>query len=95
MSKPAPGTYYIINRVLSPTGDKLAITSNGQGKTVTLTPMKNLPSQQVLFLCRVHSGSYTLTFIFSGSSRTIRMAQTKLWRPRRLKTYSVAQMEPL
>jgi hypothetical protein len=67
MSKPTPGNYYIINRVLSPTGDKLAITSNGQGKTVTLTALTNLASQQVLFLYRVHSGSYVLTFIFSGS----------------------------
>ena len=50
MSKPTPGNYYIINRLLSPTGDKLATTSNGQGATVTLTPMKNLASQQVLFL---------------------------------------------
>jgi len=46
MSKPTPSNYYIINRVLSPTGDKLAITSNGQEKTVTLTALTNLASQQ-------------------------------------------------
>ena len=94
MSKPTPGNYYIINRLLSPTGDKLAITSNGQGATVTLTPLENLATQQVLFLRRVHSGSHVLTFIFSGSLWIIRMAKTNLCRPRRPKTCSVAQVEP-
>jgi hypothetical protein len=46
MSKPADGNYYIIQRVLSPTGDKLAVTSNGQGQSVTLTPLANSASQQ-------------------------------------------------
>lgn len=35
---PAAGTYRIVNRVLSPTGDKLAITYNGQGSAATVTP---------------------------------------------------------
>ncbi|KAG8882828.1 hypothetical protein FRB97_004404 [Tulasnella sp. 331] len=39
MSKPADSTYYIINRVLSPTGEKLVITYNGQNQAATVTPM--------------------------------------------------------
>ncbi|KAF9497764.1 hypothetical protein BDN71DRAFT_1429204 [Pleurotus eryngii] len=35
---PNPGTYYIVNRVLSPAGQKLALTFNGVWNTVTLTP---------------------------------------------------------
>ncbi|KIJ95877.1 hypothetical protein K443DRAFT_124679 [Laccaria amethystina LaAM-08-1] len=38
MSKLAPGTYIIVNRVLSPEDEMLAITFNGQGKTATVTP---------------------------------------------------------
>jgi hypothetical protein len=47
MSKPTAGNYYIINRLLSPTGEKLAITFNGQEQTTTLTPMASLASQIV------------------------------------------------
>ncbi|KAG8997741.1 hypothetical protein FRB94_014036 [Tulasnella sp. JGI-2019a] len=46
MSRPAPGTYYIVNKVLSPTGDKLAITFNNQGGAASLTALSNKPSQQ-------------------------------------------------
>lgn len=41
MTRPEPGTYIIYNRVLSPTGEKLAITFNpayGGPKTATITP---------------------------------------------------------
>ena len=38
MSRPEPGTYVIVNRVLSPEGDKLAITFNGEGNALTVDP---------------------------------------------------------
>ncbi|PBK70938.1 hypothetical protein ARMSODRAFT_934509 [Armillaria solidipes] len=37
MSKPAPGTYKIINRVLSVNNKQLAITANAEGKAATVT----------------------------------------------------------
>ncbi|KAF4603110.1 CCL2-like lectin domain-containing protein [Pleurotus pulmonarius] len=40
MQNVAPGTYYIISRVLSPKGEKLALTFNGEGN-VTVTPLTN------------------------------------------------------
>ena len=47
MSKPKAGTYYIVNRVNSPIGEKLAITYNGEGKAATVTPLTNADSQKV------------------------------------------------
>ena len=44
---PAPGNYYIINRLLSSTGDKLAITFNGVGKPVTVTALAYSDTQKV------------------------------------------------
>lgn len=38
MSKPSSGNYYILNRVLSPDDEKLALTFNGVDKYVTVTP---------------------------------------------------------
>jgi len=46
MSKPADGTYVIVNRVLSPNDEKLAITFNGEGNTATVTPLSSSPSQR-------------------------------------------------
>jgi len=46
MSKPAAGSYYIINRVNSGTGEKLALTYNGLNNAVTLTPLTNADSQK-------------------------------------------------
>ncbi len=37
MSKPAPGTYKIINRVLSVNNKQLAITANAEGNAATVT----------------------------------------------------------
>ncbi|PBK98700.1 hypothetical protein ARMGADRAFT_1161990 [Armillaria gallica] len=37
MSKPAPGTYKIINRVLSVNNKRLAITANAEGKAANVT----------------------------------------------------------
>ncbi|PBK70692.1 hypothetical protein ARMSODRAFT_1033526 [Armillaria solidipes] len=37
MSKPAPGTYKIINRVLSVNNKRLAITANAEGKASNVT----------------------------------------------------------
>ncbi|KAG9224206.1 hypothetical protein CCMSSC00406_0004705 [Pleurotus cornucopiae] len=42
---PNPGTYYIVNRVLSPAGQKLALTFNGERNTVTVTPLVNATNQ--------------------------------------------------
>lgn len=53
MAAPA-GTYYIINRVLSPTGDKLALTFEGQGSAAQVTPLANAANQQV---CRITTSS--------------------------------------
>jgi hypothetical protein len=39
MSKPEPGNYVIYNRVLSPTGEKLALSFNGENQTVTVRPL--------------------------------------------------------
>ncbi|PPQ68409.1 hypothetical protein CVT26_006081 [Gymnopilus dilepis] len=47
MSRPAPGCYAIYNRVLSPTGEKLAITYNGKGNTLTVTPFRNNSDSQI------------------------------------------------
>lgn len=46
MSKLAPGTYIIVNRVLSPNDEMLAITFNGRGKTATVTPTTAATSAQ-------------------------------------------------
>ncbi|KAF4616896.1 hypothetical protein D9613_008766 [Agrocybe pediades] len=45
MSRPNQGSYVIYNRVLSPTGDKLAITFTGQNNTLTVTPMTKSSNQ--------------------------------------------------
>jgi len=37
-ARPSEGTYAIVNQVLSPKGEKLAVTFNGGGNAVTLTP---------------------------------------------------------
>jgi len=49
MSKPSEGTYVIVNRILSPIGDQLAITFNAEGKATTLTPRSNSEAQRVCF----------------------------------------------
>jgi hypothetical protein len=41
MSKPEPGNYVIYNRVLSPTGEKLALSFNGENQTVTVEPFSD------------------------------------------------------
>ncbi|KAF9795706.1 hypothetical protein IEO21_11077 [Rhodonia placenta] len=46
MSRPSAGTYIIYNRVLSPTGEKLAFTFTGQNKTQTVTPLSNNETQK-------------------------------------------------
>jgi len=47
MSKPPAGLYIIYNRVLSPTGEKLAITYNGERNAVTVSPFSDLSVQRV------------------------------------------------
>jgi len=55
MSKPAPGCYHILNRVLSPNNEMLALTFNGVDNYVTVTPFSpSDPNQRVScpwFIC--------------------------------------------
>lgn len=46
-SRPAPGTYYLVDRVLSPKGEKLAITFNGVDKDATAMQFSGSTKQQV------------------------------------------------
>ncbi|KAF9497763.1 hypothetical protein BDN71DRAFT_1444146 [Pleurotus eryngii] len=41
------GTYYITNRMLSPSGKKLALTFNRENNTVTVTPLFNATDRAV------------------------------------------------
>jgi hypothetical protein len=52
MSKPAPGAYRIVNRVLSTVGQRLAITFNGDGKAATVTSLSDSKAQIVRVFCR-------------------------------------------
>ncbi|KAF3200026.1 hypothetical protein TWF106_003515 [Orbilia oligospora] len=45
MTKPAPGNYVIVSRVLSCNGQKLAITFCKKGGAVTLTPLTHRQEQ--------------------------------------------------
>lgn len=47
MSRPPAGNYVIYNRVLSTSGEKLALTFNGQSQTVTVKPLDKNASQIV------------------------------------------------
>lgn len=50
MSRPSEGNYVIYNRILSPTGEKLAITYSGTvNQNATLTPLDNTSHQIVSF----------------------------------------------
>jgi hypothetical protein len=45
--KPAPGVYVIVNRVLSPDDERLAITFNGPDRPATVTARTDGPAQRV------------------------------------------------
>ena len=47
MSRPSAGNYIIYNRVLSPTGEKLAITFHGENQFVTVEPVTSDNNQVV------------------------------------------------
>ena len=47
MSRPSAGNYIIYNRVLSQTGQKLAITFNGDNQYPTVEPFGNSKHQVV------------------------------------------------
>ncbi len=47
MSRPSAGNYIIYNRVLSPSGQKLAITFHGDGQFATVEPFGNNKNQVV------------------------------------------------
>lgn len=42
----ADGIYYLISRVMSPNGSKLALTSKGVNMAPVMTPLTNDPTQQ-------------------------------------------------
>ncbi|KAJ8594648.1 hypothetical protein M405DRAFT_729517 [Rhizopogon salebrosus TDB-379] len=44
--KPAPGVYVIVNRVLSPDDERLAITFNGPDRPATVTARTDGPAQR-------------------------------------------------
>ncbi|KAF8638213.1 hypothetical protein AX16_010559 [Volvariella volvacea WC 439] len=48
MSIPSPGIYVIVNRVLSPYGEQLAITFNGVNQPLTVTARSDSPNQKWL-----------------------------------------------
>ena len=48
--QPNPGTYYIVNRVRSPAGNKLAATFQVGQSNVIVTPLNNSVVQRVSFL---------------------------------------------
>lgn len=47
MSRPAAGRYVLYNRILGAAGEKLAMTYQGGGKGVIVTPLNYAPSQIV------------------------------------------------
>lgn len=67
MSRPAPGSYIIYNRALSPSGEKLAITFVGQGNTLTVTPKTNSTTQIVRCVSSVFSNYLTTRYPISNS----------------------------
>ena len=84
MSRPAPGTYVIVNKVCSPYGDKLAITFNGEGNALTVTPSANSSSQRVSSAQRCANDSLYLknaSLHYSGRFRTTRMGKRPSWSP--------------
>jgi hypothetical protein len=76
MSKPSAGDYVIYNRVLSPTGEKLALSFNGQNQTVTVKPLDKGDGQIV----SISSASilYPLILSHSGVSLTTQMERLSL-----------------
>jgi hypothetical protein len=54
---PIPGTYFIVNNVLSPAGDRLAATFQGSQLDVTVTPLTASEAQ------RVRAGYFNSQFI--------------------------------
>lgn len=45
---PPAGTYNIISRILSPSGQQLAVTFNGEGAAVTLQPLASTDIAQIV-----------------------------------------------
>ncbi|KAK0191495.1 hypothetical protein F5146DRAFT_1224223 [Armillaria mellea] len=60
MSKPAPGTYKIINRVLSVNNKQLAITANAEGKAATVTEESSSNTAQQWVIADFDSNTQSL-----------------------------------
>jgi CCL2 lectin-like len=59
-----PSSYYIINRVLSPSGVKLAVQYNGLDKKLTLSPLDETNrNQRVSGILRYAIAPASLTYV--------------------------------
>ncbi|KAK0231356.1 hypothetical protein IW262DRAFT_1343771 [Armillaria fumosa] len=60
MSKPAPGAYKIVNRVLSVNNKRLAITANAEGKAATVTEESSSNTAQQWIIADFDSNTQSL-----------------------------------
>ncbi|KAK0490463.1 hypothetical protein IW261DRAFT_1432186 [Armillaria novae-zelandiae] len=70
MSKPAPGTYKIINRVLSVNNKRLAITANAEGKAATVTEESSSNTAQQWVIADFDSNTQSLAPVARPSLQT-------------------------
>ena len=73
---PPAGTYNIISRILSPTGQQLAVTFNGEGAAVTLEPLATtdlaqIVSIQLLLYVRIKTLNMYPTLLVELASRNV------------------------
>ena len=73
---PPAGTYNIISRIMSPTGQQLAVTFNGEGAAVTLEPLATtdlaqIVSIQLLLYVRIKTFNMYPTLLVELASRNV------------------------